>query len=103
MRLTGAPRRLVAALAERTASEVSVEQLRSRPWASATFTGARHCLTVHVGGVDAEQGADRLVGGLEEAEFDLGPDLLVDIALIGRNRVADGIELVVEALTIDAD
>lgn len=103
MRLTGTPGRLAAALAERGGCDPAIEQLRSRPWASVSFTGARHRLTLRLSGEEAREAADRIAEGLEEAEFDLGPDLLVDIAVVEREDAADEVSLTIEALTVDAD
>ena len=59
----------------------------SEPWASATFTGARHTLT-------CATGPD--LGGIEEEEFALPGHVVIDIA---ARRAAD--RMTIEALTIE--
>lgn len=103
MQLSGAPARLLAALAAKAGARPAIAGLRSRPWASANFTGARHRLTLRFEGAHAAAAADRLGEGLAETEFALGRELLVDIALTGRQDAARGTDLVIEALVIDQD
>lgn len=60
----------------------------SEPWASVTYTGARHTFT-------CTAGPD--LAGIEEAEFALPGHIVADI---GIERSGD--RLVIEALTIEA-
>lgn len=60
----------------------------SEPWASVTYTGARHTLTC---------GAGPDLAGIEEAEFALPGHIVADI---GFERNDD--RLMIEALTIEA-
>lgn len=88
---------LVAAMAARGGAEARVTGVRSRPWASATFAGARHRLEIRLpaGQVPA------FVEGLSEAEFGLRGHLVADIAVTGRRVGGDETVLEVEALTIE--
>jgi len=80
----------------------TVERIRSRSWASITFTGARHELTLRLDGEGADEAADRFCAGVETAEFDLRRHILADIALVGREAAADGgVRLRIEALTVE--
>ena len=45
---------------------VTVESMASRPWASITFSGERHRLTLCLPGPGAEAAADTFLEGLEE-------------------------------------
>ncbi|MCA1748645.1 MAG: hypothetical protein ABR601_04560 [Parasphingopyxis sp.] len=103
MRLSGAPRRLVAALSRRSGDRPTVGEICTRPWASANFAGTRHRLVLRFEGKDADRAVERMTDGIEDAEFDLGPDLLVDIAVIDRCRQSGCIEITLEALTIEGD
>ena len=103
MRMSGPAGRLLKLLSERCGATPSVEQIRTRPWASATFSGARQALVLRFDGEAAPAIVDRLANGLEDAEFDLGRNLLVDIAVTDRTRLADGVRVTIEALTIEAD
>lgn len=60
---------------------------RSEPWASVTYTGARHILTCAAGPA---------LAGIEDEEFTLFGHLVADIAV---ERTGD--RVVIEALTIE--
>jgi hypothetical protein len=60
---------------------------RAEPWASVTFTGARHILTCAPGGG---------LAGAEEAEFDLPGHVLADLTVAQENG-----RTIIEALTIE--
>lgn len=60
---------------------------RSEPWASVTFTGARHVIT-------CAPGPD--LAGIEEAELPLAGHIVADIIVRAR-----GAHIIVEALTIE--
>lgn len=74
-----------------------LREIRSRSWASATFTGVRHELALCV----SEAEADAFLDGLEDREFDLRGHILADIALIEKSIEADGALLRLEAITIE--
>ena len=78
---------------------LTMEEIRSRSWASATFAGVRHEITFRVEGENAEAEADRFLDGLEESEFDLDGHILADISLV--SRTADPVRISLEALTFE--
>ena len=80
-----------------------VDELRSRSWASVTFSGARHQLAFSLEGAGAGAAADAFLATMEEAEFDLGGHLLADIVLVGENRnlAGDKVQVRLEALTVE--
>ena len=82
---------------------LTVEEIRSRSWASATFTGARHELSFRIEGEGADAAADDFLDTLTAAEFDLRGHILADIALVGEERGDDGnwIRISLEALTVE--
>ncbi len=86
MRSADPHRALIRALAARYPGLIVLAS-RTEPWASATFTGARHVL-------DCADGPD--LTGLIDAEFDLPGQLVADIAFNAR----DG-RLLIEALTVE--
>ncbi len=68
------------------------------PWASVTFAGARHQLTV----VAARSSSlDAWLAGLPEAEFCLGGHLLADLAVTGTIDAVELMEVTLEALTVE--
>ncbi|SMF61760.1 hypothetical protein [Allosphingosinicella indica] len=93
---------LLRALGRRLgAAEWRIENLASDEWASVTFTGARHAVTLILGGADAAANADRFLDGLEAAEFRLRGHILADIALVQREDGMESVRLRIEALTVE--
>ena len=82
--------RLARALLDRAGEGAHLARARSRPWASATFTGLRHVLTL---AMRAER--------VEESAFDLPRHFVADIALAGRSGTDGTVLLEIEALTIE--
>ena len=75
--------------------------MRSVAWASATFVGARHECTLLLSGADAEARADAIAAGIGTTEFALPGHLVADAVLVERRTTAAGIELALEALTVE--
>ena len=67
-------------------------------WASATFTGARHTITFTA---TPSPALDRWLAELPEADLLLRGHLVADIVVAGLTRAADGVEIELEALTIE--
>jgi len=65
-------------------------------WASATFVGARHRLTMVV-----ERGGGAWLDGLAEADLPLRRHLVADLIVTCREDAGDRIRAVVEALTVE--
>ena len=82
---------------------VSVEEVRSRSWASITFSGARHDLSLRIEGEGAEAAAERFLGTLDAAEFPLDGHVLADISLVSQERRPGCVRLRLEALTVRDD
>jgi hypothetical protein len=80
---------------------LTIEKLRSRAWASVTFTGARHEIGLLLKGADAQAVASRFSESLDVAEFRLRGHILADIALMSNEPVPDGVRLRIEALTVE--
>ena len=78
-----------------------LEEIRSRNWASATFVGARHALTFRLEGEGAEAAAEGLAQGLDFAVTPLRGHILADLALVSQERLADGVRVALEALTVE--
>lgn len=81
----------------------AIEEIRSRGWASVTFTGARHELAFRIEGDEADRAADHFLSGLEAAEFSLRGHILADIALVAQERRPGFARLRLEALTVEDD
>jgi len=68
------------------------------PWASVTFTGARHRLTLAAARSPA---LDTWLAGLAEAEFRLRGHLVADLIVKGATHTGQPGEIVLEALTVE--
>lgn len=75
--------------------------IRSIAWVSATFTGARHELTLLLRGKDAEARATTIGAEIASMEFALPGHLVADAAFVGRRVTAEGVEIDLEALTVE--
>lgn len=82
-------------------TRLTVEDVWSRNWASATFTGTRQVLTFRLEGEAAEEEADTFLAGLDEREFELRGHILADIALLSRTAISDGVRICLEALIVE--
>lgn len=75
---------------------VTVPQCTSTRWASATFTGARHELTLI-----APVCAAKWLAGLSEAELKLRNHLLADLAIVRQHRADGLVTATIAALTVE--
>ena len=82
---------------------LTVEDIRSRSWASATFAGARHELSFRIDGEGADAAADAFLATLTAAEFDLRGHVMADIALVSEERGdgGDWVRISLEGLTVE--
>ena len=81
-------------------SGFAVEEVRSRAWASVTFSGARHELALRIDGAGADAAAARFVAGIDAAEIHLDGHLLADLSLVSEERRPGCARIRVEALTV---
>lgn len=65
--------------------------------------GERHVVRLRIPGPEAPKVADRLVNGLEEAEFRIPGQIVADIVTNGAPTSLDdgAVEVVIEALTVE--
>lgn len=79
------------------------ENIRSRSWASVTFSGARHELSFRISGEGAAEAADHFIRHLEAREFELRGHIMADIALVSEERTdgEDWVRISLEALTVE--
>ena len=95
--------RLIAALLERAGAGSEVIEDSLSAWASATFIGARHRLTLLITGNDAVERARDLARLLPDAEFAIAGHLVADLAVDAWESGADGsASLRLSILTIEA-
>jgi wyosine [tRNA(Phe)-imidazoG37] synthetase (radical SAM superfamily) len=94
--------RVLIARARVPRDRVLLTNLRSVDWQSLTFVGERHEISLRIAGPHADDVAQRLTHGLEDADFVIPGQIVADISVVrGPNRTADdSTELTIEALTI---
>lgn len=83
---------------ERQCPGIKVTDARSTRWASATFSGARHRISL---AASPSAAVDAWLAGLPEIEFDLRGHLVADIAISSVHRLAAETLVEVEALTVE--
>ena len=93
---------LLAALIEHFGSNrVSVRRASERPWASATFSGARHMFELAV----EAQGDSALIsaraGSLHDDQFEMPGHIVADLVCRCEGN-GDQQAIIVEALTVEA-
>ena len=90
--------RALLASAEAAGCPVAIAAADWTRWASATFAGARHVLTLSGA---ASPALDRWLVGLSDTEFALRNHLVADLSVIRVTR-ADGVATIaLEALTVE--
>jgi hypothetical protein len=94
-------RAIRAALSD--AGQFVLEELKSRAWASITFSGARHELAFRVEGAGAGEAAARFLADLRAAEFPLRGHIVADIAVVAEDRRPERASIRLEALTVEED
>lgn len=77
---------------------LAVATASATSWASVTFTGARHRVTI---AASASPLLDTWLAGLPEAEFRLRGHLVADLAIVGEARSGDPVEVALELLTVE--
>jgi hypothetical protein len=75
----------------------------SIPWASVTFTGARHNIRLAINGPDAGRKAAALAQSLSCEEFDLPGHLVADLITADPEIDGDQAILAIEALTVETE
>ena len=82
---------------------VSAERHASRPWASGTFSGARHFLSLLLEGRGAGEAAAAFLVGIGDHQFALDGHVVADISHGECEHWEHSARLTLEALTVEAD
>lgn len=90
--------RALRGAAHQAGCPIEITQSAWRRWASATFTGARHRITLAAPASDA---LDRWLGALAEAEFALSGHLVADLCVVAVRRADGRAEADLEILTLE--
>lgn len=94
---------LIAIITEQLApAQVIVKTIRSTPWASATFSGARHEVALMVTGPLACERARAFVANAPDVDFDVDDQIIVDIDVPRYQISGQGVDLTIECLSVEA-
>jgi hypothetical protein len=99
----GALRRALKAEFRSFAGLIEIEMREVREWASVTFIGERHSLTLRLEGRGAGAAMAQFRNGLEDRELDLGDHILIDIGVSDSREAEEVAEIALETLTVEAD
>ena len=91
---------LLGQLLLRAGLPTTIERASSRPWASALFEGQRHTIWLRFSGAEAQKQKDRLLAGLDDAEWTLPGHFVADIAVDGEGVADEDVWVRLSALTI---
>lgn len=75
-----------------------------RPWASVTFSGTRHALSLAFSGADAVAAGEELIAALPDHEFAIPGQLVADAAIMAARHTllpAPRLEVEVELLLLE--
>lgn len=81
-------------------SGLQIERASATPWASGTFTGARHEIGGRVAGAGAEARTRDFTTRAGAIEFALPSHIVADI-VVRAHRAGDAMRIEIEALTIE--
>lgn len=90
--------RALIASAEAAGCPVTIVEADLTRWASVTFSGARHMVTL---GGAASPALSRWIDGLPEAEFALRGHLAADLSVEAVRREGDAVRVMLEVLTVE--
>ena len=79
---------LISALFDLAQGQAELVRHSERNWASATFAGTRHSVTLAFTGVAAIAAAEALIEALPEHEFTIPDQLVADAAIFSVEQVA---------------
>ena len=79
-----------------------LEEVRTRAWRSASFTGLRHEFALRFEGADAAKAADGFIAGLAPAALEAPGHIVADVQLVSDERRPDWARLRIEVLTVEA-
>lgn len=79
---------LLSALFDLAQGQAELVRHSERNWASATFAGTRHSVTLAFTGVAAIAAAEALIEALPEHEFTIPDQLVADAAIVSVEQVA---------------
>ena len=98
--------RLLETLHELGEGHAAVLRHEERAWASITFAGSRHTLTLRFAGDEGVTAGERFIAALPEHEFDIPRRLVADAAIVAVRHALlpePSLEVECEVLVLDED
>ncbi|MDP3674349.1 MAG: hypothetical protein Q8R44_04535 [Novosphingobium sp.] len=98
--------RLLETLHELGEGHAAVLRHEERTWASITFAGSRHTLTLRFVGDEGVAAGERFIAALPEHEFDIHKRLVADAAIVSVRHALlpeASLEVECEVLVLDED
>lgn len=95
---------LLSALMELAQGRAELVSHAERGWASATFAGTRHQVTLRFAGAEAVEAGERFIDQLPDHEFTMPRQLVADAAVIAASHAAlpqPLLEVTAELLLLD--
>jgi hypothetical protein len=93
--------RLLAAIEAIAGEGTSIDHAGMRPWCSATFIGAQHCILLRMSDVGSVEQSEAMATRLREAEYLLPGHIVADVAVDEIDHDAKGCVLSLAVLTIE--
>ena len=78
---------LLSAVMELAGSAAELLRHTEKPWASVTFTGSRHAITLAFTGAEAAAMGEIFIAALPEHEFDVPRQIVADAAVLAVEHV----------------
>lgn len=73
---------LLSALLELAGGKAELLRHCERPWASVTFSGSRHTVTIAFSGIEAIDAGETFIAALPEHEFAIARQLVADASVV---------------------
>jgi hypothetical protein len=80
-------RALLAAMMDLAGGKAELQRHGERPWASVTFSGTRHTITLVFAGAEAVATGEAFIAALPEHEFAIPRQLVADAAVVSVEHV----------------
>jgi len=98
--------RLLSAVLHLAGPQADLVRHTEKPWASVTFSGARHFITLTFSGIAASDAADNFIAALPDHEFTIPRQLVADatIASVDQQMLPHPrVSVVAELLLLEED
>lgn len=81
-------RRLLHEVMQLAGAHAEMLRHSEKPWASVTFSGSRHTVSLGFSGADAMEAADDFIAALPDHEFAIGGQIVADATIVSVDQRA---------------